>query len=237
MNSYHKCFNVLGIGDRDQVQGYAKSLANFVIHVDNVAPQWYEKIIENKLKGATTKYDLILLCGGADINPEIYGDPNPFVFPDGSTGPAIWFSDKRDALESMVIKEYIGKIPIIGVCRGLQILWAMTGGKLIHDLKPAHPGGHPVHLHNDWRIINARKESTRVIGVNSMHHQGLDLARGMADGWDIIATAHDGLPEAAINMDKRCGGVQYHPEGLHPESPGRILWDKMVCKLLNIKEK
>ncbi len=224
---------VLGVGDLLSVRSYARSLENFEIVVDNLAYTWVAGVVDNRLKTIQKYYDMILLCGGTDISPTIYDDPNPFVFADGSTGLKIYTNPERDDVECKVIDAALGKLPILGICRGLQILWAKTGGKLIHDINPRHSDRHQMFLREDWRWMNIQtNEEQRIVHVNSLHHQGIDLARGFAPGWDIVGTASDGLPEAAINYSNKIAGVQYHPEMMNATSGARWVWDKMVKQLV-----
>lgn len=222
-NRKKKPLRVLAIGDKSMAESYALSLSNFEVELKYLVFNWRLDLVSSRLTHAEKDTDLILLCGGVDINPTIYGDDNPDIM----------FSPQRDETECLVVDMCIGDVPILGICRGLQLLWAKTGGKLVHDIKQPHPSYHALFLREDWRWHDKEKnERRRVVTINSMHHQGLDLNREYAPGWEIIGTAMDGLPEVAINREKRIGGVQYHPECMASESAGRWVWDKIVKELV-----
>lgn len=205
--------------------GYGEALGNMTNYVMNFV-HWNESKSAKK-RALDKHYDLVVLTGGEDISPAIYGE----------TDHKIWPNQARDEYELKVIKKFQGKVPIVGICRGLQILWASSGGKLIHDIKDykgaAHPYHHIMNLAVGWRP----KSNNAFTYINSLHHQAARLEAGIPDGWEIIGTAHDGIPEAAINFDLMIGGVQYHPESMNNDDGGREIWDMIVGRLLNHKAK
>ena len=164
--------------------------------------------------------DGIVLTGGEDINPLEYNDSINIKV----CGPINYF---RDTLERKLFDFALkNKIPLIGVCRGMQMMNVASGGTLYGDL-PSEIGEKVVHRHNgevmhdivlssqdDFynNLIFPADQDTFL--VNSWHHQGL---KDIADNIHIIARAYDGLPEAAI-MDTSehpfIVAVQFHPERL-----------------------
>ena len=123
--------------------------------------------------------------------------------------------------------------PILGICRGIQVLNAFLGGELYQDIKPLE------HLpHNDhWAKIHTvtvrrgtllaeiLKQDT--VLVNSQHHQA---ASRVAPGLEIAALSEDGFIEALEKPDaKFCLGVQWHPEWLSEADPRQqALFDAFV---------
>lgn len=100
--------------------------------------------------------DVLILWGGEDISPSLYGEKaNNRVF--ASQNPSA-----RDEREIAWIKEAIRRnIPIIGICRGAQLLCVVTGGKLMQHID-GHGIGHTVTLHD---------EEGKIVSCNSSHHQ------------------------------------------------------------------
>ncbi len=162
----------------------------------------------------------LLLMGGSDVSPGLYGEARK-----SSTETS---DDARDALELALIRKALDRdLPLLAICRGLQILNVEHGGSLIqhldstdrHRKRPADRGlpAHEVE-------IDAGTLLARIVGeplqleVNSRHHQA--IAR-LGNG--LRASAHDpqdGTIEAVERPDKRfVVGVQWHPENMSPSDP------------------
>jgi gamma-glutamyl-gamma-aminobutyrate hydrolase PuuD len=99
--------------------------------------------------------EVLILWGGEDIATEIYGQkPNKYVYQQ--------YKSERDRREIALIEQAIAKdVPIIGICRGAQLLCAVAGGTLAQHIE-GHGGSHPVTLED---------EGGSVIRCNSSHHQ------------------------------------------------------------------
>lgn len=171
------------------------------------------------------RLDGLLIPGGVDINPSEYGEA---VRPEcGNLDPA------RDRVELQLVRWAIedGK-PVLGLCRGLQVINVASGGTLWQDLASQNPAFHkhdffPTagfqrdHLAHEVAIAPNTKlsrllESTRS-PVNSMHHQGIKQlgARLVAS-----AVADDGLIEAVEGDGEAfLVGVQWHPEVFEMADP------------------
>lgn len=174
------------------------------------------------------RLDGVLLAGGVDVNPTNFGEPpHPRL---GRIDPA------RDTVELELTKWALedGK-PLLGLCRGLQVINVALGGSLHQDLEAQYPRGikhdyfptagfsrdylaHEVEIASGSRL--ARVFDARRVTVNSMHHQGIrDL------GQDLVATAYapDGLIEGIeFGDDQFVVGVQWHPEALDDKDPRTI---------------
>ncbi len=158
----------------------------------------------------------LVLTGGEDVDPARYGaTPHPKLEP---TDPA------RDAAElALIAAARQRRLPILAICRGIQILNVALGGTLYQDLDSERPGP-IVHSGGDERrhairvepdSLLARTLGTEQATVNSRHHQAIrDLAPGLrAVGW-----ADDGLIEAVEPADRGAPwmlAVQWHPEDLN----------------------
>ena len=155
--------------------------------------------------------DGLVVSGGPDLYPDNYGEE-----PESMT---VEFYPEQDATEMSLIREAMDRdMPFFGVCRGMQILSVMHGGRLHQhlDTTPGHEGHggfdgveteHEVAVKGGSLLESLMGTS---ITVNSTHHQGV------ADAGDLTITAiaeHDGLIEAVERQDLRfCLGVQWHPE-------------------------
>ena len=168
--------------------------------------------------------DGFLFVGGPDIEPWRYGQE---LLPE--CGPQ---NKERDAMEWKLMKAALAADkPVLGVCRGIQVLNAVLGGTLYQDIPsqyktesshemPQPPYNRTAHL---FRVVEGTPlaEFPLPEGINSRHHQAiLELAPGL----EIMAYAEDGIIEAVRLPEKRfVWAVQWHPEayweedGLHLE--------------------
>jgi putative glutamine amidotransferase len=159
--------------------------------------------------------DGLLLTGGSDVNPKLYGQPRA----DESEPP----DDVRDELEMKLLAEALeADLPVLAICRGLQLFNVFYGGTLIQHLASAdvhrvkaldeEPGRHPA-VHSIR--VKPGAQLAEIVGageheVNSRHHQAVDY---VAPGLVVSAVAADGViegiekPGAAFAV-----AVQWHPE-------------------------
>jgi len=160
--------------------------------------------------------DGIILTGGEDINPLEYSDTSNL-----RVCGTINFS--RDTLERKLFNfAFKNKLPLIGVCRGMQMMNVASGGSLYGDI-PSEIGTEVIHR-NSGEVMHAIAIidtcslifpiGTDTFMVNSWHHQGLkDISANLR----VIARSFDGLPEAVL-MEKSTHpfmiAVQFHPERL-----------------------
>jgi putative glutamine amidotransferase len=163
--------------------------------------------------------DGFLFTGGHDIDPKWYGQErlNDSIVP-------CW---QRDALEMPLFEQAMKKDkPILGICRGIQLINVALGGTLYQDLPTQkrssihHHMDHPYDTTNhDVRIVPNRPLydllHTTCLSVNSIHHQGI---RRIAPSLQVMAEAMDGLVEAVYKPDQTfLWGIQWHPEYLYPK--------------------
>lgn len=176
----------------------------------------------DKLSDVLSSMKGVLLSGGGDIDPEVFGGlPHPKVY---GIDPA------RDAVEIALAKYCArNKYPLLGICRGTQVINVALGGTLYTDITDQLPGAlkHPCYPEKPRNYLAHSvmiKISTHLTAitrqsqmkVNSMHHQGI---KDLAPDLTLSAIAPDGLIEGVeLMFHPFFLGVQWHPECL-PESP------------------
>ena len=160
--------------------------------------------------------DGLLLPGGGDIDPKFYGQERI---------PACGEPNLlRDAAEPKLLRAFLAADkPVLGICRGIQVMNVVLGGTLYQDIKPFEHVPHNDH----WakvHTVTVRQETllSRLLGqdtvlVNSQHHQAADR---IAPELEIAALSEDGIVEALEKPDAHfCLGVQWHPEWLSDADP------------------
>lgn len=157
--------------------------------------------------------DGLILSGGPDINPIYYGED--FKEKIGVISP------ERDDNEIKILKEFLKtEKPILGICRGHQLLNVYFGGTLYQDLSyfEMEPLKHRQDLYPELEIHNVAIEKNSIlenlygesIRTNSFHHQAINK---LGEGFKVIAKSSDGIVEAIEKIDhKFCLGIQWHPE-------------------------
>ncbi|EAQ97456.1 gamma-glutamyl-gamma-aminobutyrate hydrolase family protein [Congregibacter litoralis] len=156
-------------------------------------------------------FDAFIIGGGDDIGPEQYGEPS---------NPKIRSDPARDALEVRWIKQCLAeKIPVMGICRGAQLINVVLEGTLHQDIRDMRK-----HTRNRASLV-ATKEvkllsgsraegifATDRLKVNSLHHQAIN---SVSDSLAIVGRDRDNICQMVEGTgDKAIIGVQWHPEYL-----------------------
>jgi putative glutamine amidotransferase len=160
--------------------------------------------------------DGLILTGGEDMWPHYFGE-EPMK-------EVNFISHDRDRIEWALFKKaYDSGLPIMGICRGLQLINVALGGTLYQDIFKQVPGVgghvcgynteegfHSIELEEKSILFDVFKEKT--ISVNSEHHQAIkDLGRGLR----VTAKSADGIIEGIESVnDKFMFAVQFHPEAM-----------------------
>lgn len=162
--------------------------------------------------------DGLVLTGGADVEPKHYGQS-----PDEGLGA---IEPDRDAWEMALLAAARDKgIPILAICRGMQLLNVVCGGTLRQHLELDEGAGHPqwdVDGHEMTHGVNVVEGTLTAelfpgeIGVNSLHHQVIDE---VGEGLVVSAKASDGVVEGLETPDGLIVAVQWHPELLKKPDP------------------
>ena len=180
----------------------------------------------------------ILLAGGGDVQPALYGVPPHPTFAAAESG--------RDEYEIELIHEALERdMPLFAICRGIQVLNVARGGTLVQDIPSELPDALPHTLavpphasfelaHEVWiekdsllaRLMNERLSPLDTCDVNSRHHQAV---RTLGEGLIATATAPDGVIEAVEDPSRRfCLGVQWHPENFYRTGEFREVFEGFV---------
>lgn len=180
----------------------------------------------------------VLLTGGGDVEPSIYGEARHATHDAAEAG--------RDEFEIELVRRALdADLPVFAICRGVQVLNVARGGTLIQDIRSqvaealehrlAVPPHAPFELaHEVWiekdsllvRLMRELLEGADNCDVNSRHHQAIkDLGQGLI----ATATAPDGIIEAVEDPSRRfCLGVQWHPENFYRTGEFRPLFEGFI---------
>lgn len=144
--------------------------------------------------------DGLLISGGIDIDPELYG---------GKRDRQTSYEPEFDLYEKSVFHAALRSgMPVLGICRGLQIMNVSYGGTLLPDLT-----GHRDGVMHPLTVVSERLAEIlggRNVTVNSFHHQAVDR---LGEGFRVAAMSDDGYIEAIeYEGDSFAVGVQWHPE-------------------------
>ena len=211
--------------------GYSKSVAQAGGSPVLITPN----LDEDALRGIYERLDGLLIAGGGDVDPSYYGMAGDGLVRD--------VDQARDFTEISVTRWAADENkPLLGICRGCQVVNVALGGSLYRDIPKEHPGfngidhdlwgkfprdhrAHTVNIEPQTHLASAVGETTPK--VNSMHHQAL---RDVATRLVAVATATDGVIEGVEMPDARFFvGVQWHPEEMTDDSePMRHLFETFV---------
>ena len=181
----------------------------------------------------------LLLTGGVDVDPARYGE---------TRHPAVQNVElDRDAFEfALLERAREAKLPVFGICRGLQVMNVAMGGTLVQDIPTETPGSreppsanppcaiaHEIWVSKGsrlWTLMQEKMAESDGCSVNSRHHQAV---KDVAPGFDVTATAPDGVVEAIeCRNSPFCLGVQWHPENFWRTGEFRPLFEGFIeaCK-------
>jgi len=212
-----------------QNQSYVRALARA-----SAAPLLIPPLTDNiLLRTLYERLDGLLLPGGVDVHPARYGEPIHEKC--GSISP-----DRDEAELTLAQWAMDDGLPLLAICRGIQVLNVALGGSLYqdiqaqvpeaerHDWYPGYPRDHlphPVAVTPQTRL--AHLLGTTSLPVNSLHHQAL---KDVAPTLTVTARAPDGIVEAAeADEHPFAVAVQWHPEELaEHDARAQRLFDALV---------
>jgi putative glutamine amidotransferase len=182
-----------------------------------------------------SRVDGLMLTGGGDVDPTLYGEEPHGTFEPSETG--------RDQFEIELSRAAVASgIPFLAICRGMQVLNVAMGGTLIQDIpsqvrgaldhsirEPRHHIAHEVWVAKGSQLstlLADHMEDGETCHVNSRHHQSVKQA---ANGFEVTATSPDGIIEAMEKTDSPfCVAVQWHPENFWRTGEFRELFQGLV---------
>ena len=224
---------LIGISPCSTLHDYEESVrrAGGDVRILYVATDRPEQIVQS--------VDGILLTGGNDVLPSIYGEAAHQAFEAAEPG--------RDEFElELVRRAGAAGLPLLAICRGLQVLNVARGGTLLQDIPSgpdAQTGGSAVDhdvrqtrvtiAHDIWVVADSlldrllhERETGDTCPVNSRHHQAI---KQVGSGLIVTATAPDGIIEAVEDPSQTfCVGVQWHPENFYRTGEFRPLFEGFV---------
>jgi gamma-glutamyl-gamma-aminobutyrate hydrolase PuuD len=219
---------IIGISPCRKLEDYRQS----VLHVGG-EPRVLD--LSMSIEQALAGIDGLMLTGGDDVEPARYGETPHATVKEAEPG--------RDEFEiGLITAARAQQLPILAICRGVQVLNVACGGTLVQDIPSQVPGAlahslpvppnEPYSLaHEIWmekdsllsRLMRERLADTDSCEVNSRHHQAV---KTVAPGFTASATAPDGVIEAIEDPSMRfCLGVQWHPENFFRTGEFRPLFE------------
>ncbi len=186
----------------------------------------HNAVLVDKMQDA----DIVILTGGADINPELY---------DETAHPTTWFDTDRDAYELDALQDYDPTKQILwGTCRGFQMICALAGGKLYQNVNNHAGRDHEVEF-----------ETGETLLTTSLHHQMLCVKNLSPDdchviGWSkhVLSPCHEGSGVSFEEGDKEIEvayfpkinamGCQGHPEMQRMQEPFVLKMNELIDKRL-----
>jgi putative glutamine amidotransferase len=222
---------LIGITACHKLEDYRQAVLHIGADVRIVDPTMTVDAALNGVNG-------LMLTGGDDVAPARYGEPpHPAV---------VDVEPERDEFEIALVQEARRRnLPILAICRGVQVLNVACGGSLVQDIPSQVPGAVPHKLavppyqpyalaHEVWfekdsllgSLLKDRLNDADSCQVNSRHHQAV---KQLAQGFRVTATAPDGVVEAIEDPGSRfCLGVQWHPENFWRTGEFRSLFEGFV---------
>lgn len=207
----------LGITDNLRPKPQFESYLRWVRRVDP-SVELVKLSYHFKNEGEVSTVDGLILSGGGDVHPALYGMS-------AAIDRVEEVNEMRDEFEFKVIEKALEKeIPILGICRGMQVMNVYLGGTLIIDLPAAgYPNHAPMNgedtrhaLVADPHSMLASMTGANPHNVNSIHHQAVER---LGKGLKIVAKSEDGVTEAMewVLKDRMpfLLLVQWHPERMH----------------------
>lgn len=196
-----------------------RNMTDYVESVRRAGGEAVELALTGSLPDLLRDLDGVLLTGGGDVDPRLYGEAVHATYDKAEPG--------RDLFEIELVRgAAAASMPMFGICRGIQVMNVALGGTLMQDLPSMVPGAlahdvpepraalaHDVMVAADSTLLECLRQTDdgiTTVQVNSRHHQAVAT---LAGGWVATAVAADGVIEA-IEWPGRpfAIAVQWHPE-------------------------
>ncbi len=166
------------------------------------------------------KVDGVLFSGGGDIHAKFFNEELDIN--------ASSVNEIRDEFEIRLCKEALKRdMPLLCICRGIQILNVVNGGKIIQHIEN-HNSDTTILMHNIDIVENSYFHNIydkKSFKVNSIHHQAI---KNVSDNVEILAKCKDTIEAIKFRDKKFVLGVQYHPERIYDNIESKILFDNFI---------
>lgn len=189
-------------------------------------------------------FDGILFAGGEDVDPAFYDEPKKY--------PTVKTDPTRDEFELALLEAaQQSRLPVLGICRGMQMINVKFGGSLYQDLR--RDSYSETGLQVEHKQVGGRGEATHMVTVtepesrlgeavhgncrvNSLHHQAV---RRVGRGLKVTAYSEDGLPEAVEDAGDYpfLVAVQWHPEEMADQPEQRKLFEQFLARCREAAER
>lgn len=212
------------LGERETLHALADPYVQSITRAKGI-PVLLPSLTDEEVPALLDLIDGLVLSGGGDVAPSTYGAPDD--------GVSTAVDEDADSFETALVRHAEARdLPVLGICRGCQILNVAFGGTLHQDITEEGSAHGGLAGQTPDELLSARHEVAMVEGstlagvygverrmVNSIHHQAIDE---VADGFSVAAVAPDGTVEAIEATGSWTAlGVQWHPERMtaHEEAP------------------
>lgn len=182
--------------------------------------------------------DGLILTGGGDISPILLEEE-----PQRGIGDCL---PDRDFSEILLTQKALEvDLPLLGICKGIQILAVAAGGKIYQDIISQYPESmeHKMKAPRNfpWHQVILQESPLKAllgeerIAVNSVHHQAVSV---VPQGFVISAVAPDGIIESIEKIGALfCLGVQWHPEVMGDDRNSQIIFQQLIKAARDLREK
>ncbi|CAN5535211.1 gamma-glutamyl-gamma-aminobutyrate hydrolase family protein [soil metagenome] len=182
-------------------------------------------VVDNPPPGLLDRMDGLVLSGGGDIDPLLYGEtPDPNVY---------GIRRDRDSFEAALIRQAgTLRLPILAICRGMQLLNIVRGGSLLQQVSghwQDNPASRPLHRIDvtPGSALAEAAAGASEVEVNSYHHQALGV---LGTGLSVTATCGP-IIEAVEDREADVVAVQWHPELMTVTAAHqRVLFERFVTR-------
>ncbi len=212
-----------------------RNMTDYMESVRRAGGEGVELALTGSLPVLLRELDGVLLTGGADVDPRLYGETAHATYGRAELG--------RDLFEIELVRgAAAASVPMFGICRGMQVVNVALGGTLVQDLPSMVPGAlthdvpeprtalaHDVMVSGDSRLRDCLRQTddgATTVQVNSRHHQAVGT---LAGGWVATAVAADGVIEAMEWPGRSFAlAVQWHPENFWRTGEFDLLFQAFV---------
>ncbi len=223
----------VSVSDKEKAKGKDSAYFRALVAVGARADEVELLSSGDSSRALATEFDGVLFTGGEDVDPSFYGEEKKHT--------SVHVNRARDEFEFALLERTLDqRLPVLGICRGLQMINVKFGGTLYQDLKSdlgldldhKQPGRRDEPTHNvtvtepESLLAQTVQGSCR---VNSLHHQAI---KRIGRGLKATAYSEDSLNEAVEAADEYpfLVAVQWHPEEMVDRPEQRKIFEQFLAK-------